>query len=81
VITRRHVADGRPFVCELTAAGELQVERARRAAALFIDQELTPFSDEELRQTREQMDRMREYLLSLDPAAIVRQVEAPAGSG
>ena len=76
VITRRHIADGRSFVCALTADGHRQLEQARRAAALFIDRQLEPFTDEELRQTREQMDRMREHLLSLDPAAIARQAEA-----
>lgn len=76
VQTRRHNADGRSFVCDLTAAGHRQVERARRGAALFIDQQLSPFTDEDLRQTREQMDLMRAHLLTMDPDAIVRQAEA-----
>lgn len=73
--TRRNHADGRSFVCELTATGHRQVERARRGAALFIDRQLAPFSDEELRTTREQMDRMRQHLLTMEPDAIARQAE------
>lgn len=74
--TRRHVVDGRSFVCELTANGHRQVERARRAAALFIEQQLAPFTDDELRQTRELMDRMRQHLFTVDPAAIARLAKA-----
>ena len=74
IVTRRHHADGRSFVCALTETGLIRLERARRAAALFIDQQLEPFSDEELKDTRQLMDRMREHLLTIDPDEIATRI-------
>jgi DNA-binding MarR family transcriptional regulator len=85
IATRRHQADGRSFVCSLTASGLSRLQGARRAAALFIDRQLEPFSDGELQETRRQMDRMREHLLTIDPDLIAAQVgrggREPAAAG
>jgi DNA-binding MarR family transcriptional regulator len=85
ITTQPHRVDGRSFVCALTGSGYDRLERARRAAALFIDRQLSPFSDEDLQETRRQMDRMREHLLTIDPDDVAAQVgfgaNAPAAAG
>ncbi|NNK38077.1 MAG: MarR family transcriptional regulator [Xanthomonadales bacterium] len=75
IATRPNEADGRSFVCTLTDSGYHRLEQARRAAALFIDRQLEPFSDQELQETRRQMDRMREHLLTIDPDAVAAQAD------
>ncbi len=76
--TRAHARDGRSFVCTLTPAGESLLERARAAASAFIQEQLAPFGDEELADTRRQMERMRRHLQTLDPDAIVRRTQEPS---
>lgn len=71
--TRHNEQDGRSFVCELTSDGLGLLRRARGAAALFIDAQLAPFDDATLRETEEQMNRMRSHLLTIDPDAIFEQ--------
>ena len=77
--TREQEKDGRSFVCHLTATGTEALNRARAAASLFIDEQLAPFSDTELRQTEQQMNRMRSHLLTIDPETISAQVLRRAG--
>ena len=71
--TRAHARDGRSFICQLTPKGETLLLRARTAAAAFIEEQLAPFDDAELEYTRQQMERMREHLGSIDPEAIIRR--------
>lgn len=70
LVTREQEHDGRSFVCELTPAGAELLKEARAAAALFISEQLAPFSDAELRQTENQMERMRSHLQTIDPVAV-----------
>ena len=74
IATRVHEHDGRSFVCELTDEGRALFRQARLAAALFIDQQLAPFGDEELRQTEEQMNRMHRHLKTIDPEHLAERV-------
>jgi DNA-binding MarR family transcriptional regulator len=62
--------DRRSYTVSLTAAGEHALAGAQRAAAAFIDRQLAPFDDDELRQTEAIMNRMRDHLLTLDPDRI-----------
>ncbi len=70
VRTRSHETDGRSFYCELTPSGRRLFENARKAASRFIAEQLSPFSDDEVRDTREMMTRMRSHLETLDPRSI-----------
>ncbi len=65
--TRANEVDGRSFVCVVTRAGTRRLERARRAAALFVHEQLSPFSDTDLRRTEAQMATMQEHLKTIDP--------------
>jgi DNA-binding MarR family transcriptional regulator len=67
---RPHPTDGRSFVCELTPNGRTLFQLARAAAARFITEQLAPFSDRQLADTRDQMTRMRAHLDAIDPHAI-----------
>ena len=71
--------DGRSYVCELTSSGTALLKSARSAAAMFIDQQLAPFSDSELRDTEKQMNRMRRHLETIDPQAIANRAIAIRG--
>ena len=71
--TRHNEQDGRSIVCELTPDGRELLKKARGAAALFIDAQLTPFDDATLRETEDQMKRMRSHLQTIDPDAIFEQ--------
>ncbi len=72
--TRSHERDGRSFICELTSAGSDLLRQARSSAAIFIDQQLAPFDDTELKHTETQMNTMRMHLQTIDPPAIARRV-------
>ena len=72
--TRHHEKDGRSFVCELTPDGNELLRKARSAAALFIERQMTPFDEEELRDTERQMNRMHVHLKTIDPDAIAESV-------
>lgn len=81
ISTRRHEADGRSFVCVMTAEGQALMNQARHAASRFIAAQLSPFDEKALRQTERQMNEMREHLLSVDPDAIAAEVLALHGDG
>ncbi len=68
--TRANETDGRSFLCVLTRSGSRRLDRARRAAALFIREQLTPFSDADLRRTEAQMATMHAHLKTIDPDAL-----------
>lgn len=68
--TRSNEQDGRSFFCELTSPGNALLDRARQATAVFIDQQLAPFSDDDLRLTETHMNRMRSHLQTIDPDMI-----------
>jgi DNA-binding MarR family transcriptional regulator len=68
--TRNNEHDGRSFFCELTSSGKEVLDRARRATAVFIDQQLAPFSDDDLRLTERHMSKMRSHLQTIDPDTI-----------
>lgn len=70
VITRPTPSDGRSFICELTRDGEHLLNAAKNGAALFIDAQLSPFNEDEMRNIEETMRRMRTHLQTLDPVAI-----------
>lgn len=70
ISTRRTLCDRRSFVCELTPAGLKLFESARSAAALFIEEQLSPFDEDEMRSIEDQMRRMKAHLETLDPVAI-----------
>lgn len=70
IVTRHKLSDKRSFVCELTPAGSRLFESARKGAALFIDAQLAPFDEDEMRAMEETMHRMRAHLQTLDPVAI-----------
>lgn len=76
--TREQQHDGRSFVCYLTPAGKQQLLQARRATMMFVNEQLAPFSDRELQQTENQMNRMRSHLQTIDPATISAKVLASA---
>ncbi len=69
--TRDNETDGRSFVCELTAAGERRLARARSAAAHFIEQQLAPFDDQTLVTTEATMRCMAVHLGTIDTDAIL----------
>ena len=70
IVTRHKLSDKRSFVCELTPAGLRLFESAKTGAALFIDEQLSPFNEDEMRSIEEVMHRMRAHLQTLDPIAI-----------
>lgn len=72
--TRHNDHDGRSFVCRLTAPGQTLLGQARSAAALFIDEQLSPFDDEALRDTERRMTRMHAHLQTIDPDAVAARV-------
>lgn len=74
IVTRPTPSDGRSFVCELTPAGLRLFDAARKGAALFIDAQLSPFNEDEMRNIEETMHRMRAHLQTLDPVAIASRV-------
>jgi DNA-binding MarR family transcriptional regulator len=74
--TRANATDGRSFVCVLTRAGSRRLDRARRAAALFIREQLAPFDDADLTRTETQMATMRAHLMTIDPDEIAARVAA-----
>lgn len=74
ITTRHNELDGRSIVCRLTRPGQALLEQARSAAALFIETQLAPFDDAELRDTEKQMHRMRSHLQTIDPDMIAGQV-------
>lgn len=70
VTTRRNQEDGRSFLCELTGEGRDLLARAQSAAALFIEEQLSPFDDATLERTERLMNQMRSHLETMDPDAI-----------
>lgn len=74
--TRANAMDGRSFVCVLTRAGSRGLDRARRAAALFIREQLAPFDDADLERTETQMATMRAHLMTIDPDVIAARAAA-----
>ena len=74
--TRANEADGRSFFCVLTRAGSRRLNRARDAAALFISEQLAPFTDIDLRRTEKQMATMQVQLKTIDPDAIAAEATA-----
>ncbi len=76
VRTRANAADGRSFFCVPTRAGSRRLEEARRAAALFISEQLAPFADADLRRTEKQMATMHQHLTTIDPDAIAARAAA-----
>ena len=72
--TRVNEHDGRSFVCEMTDQGRTVFRQARLAASLFIDQQLAPFSCDELRQSEDQMNRMRRHLMTIEPEHLAERV-------
>lgn len=77
VRTEPHDQDGRSFICHLTPQGQALLAEARRAAALFIEQQLAPFDESQLRQTEQTMQQMQAHLSTLDPEAIATQARKP----
>ncbi len=73
ITTRHNEQDGRSIVCHLTGLGHALLDQARAAAALFVETQLAPFDDDELRDTENQMNRMRSHLKTIDPGTIVSQ--------
>jgi len=73
ITTRHNEQDGRSIVCSLTSDGQVLMDKARSAAAVFIETQLGPFDDATLRQTEDQMNRMRSHLQTIDPDAIAEQ--------
>lgn len=69
--TRDNESDGRSFVCELTAAGQRRLARARSAAASFIEQQLAPFDEETLLDTKATMERMAAHLSTISVDAVL----------
>lgn len=80
IATRRDEHDGRSFVCELTERGHQQLSRARRAAAMFIGEQLAPFDDATLQTTASTMNAMRAHLQTLDPDVLVAGLSRPGGA-
>ena len=76
IVTRPSPNDRRSFVCELTSAGTRLFDTARRAAALFIEEQLSPFTESEMRDIEETMHRMRSHLQTLDPVSIASHAKA-----
>ncbi len=74
--TRANAADGRSFVCVLTRAGSRGLDKARRAGALFIREQLAPFDDVDLKRTEKQMATMRAHLMTMDPDDIAARAAA-----
>lgn len=74
ITTRHNEQDGRSIVCHLTGPGHVLLDQARAAAVLFVETQLAPFDDDELRDTENQMDRMRSHLHTIDPDLIVSQI-------
>ena len=72
--TRVNSRDGRSFLCELTQEGEELFAEARAAASLFIHEQLAPFDDQQLEQTKRLMDQMRRHLETLSPETIAARV-------
>ncbi len=70
IITRQTQSDKRSFVCELTPAGKKLLEAAKNAAALFIEEQLSPFDEDEMQSIERKMRRMKAHLETLDPVAI-----------
>ncbi|MDJ0758938.1 MAG: MarR family transcriptional regulator [Woeseiaceae bacterium] len=70
IVTRQTLRDRRSFVCELTPAGRKLFEAARSAAALFIEEQLSPFDADEMRNIEDKMRTMKAHLQTLDPVAI-----------
>ena len=72
--TREHEADGRSFVCELTAAAIGLLAAADEAARTFISEQLAPFDEASLRDVGDMMRRMADHLATLEPDAIANKV-------
>ena len=70
IVTRKTLCDRRSFVCELTPAGKELLEAAKYAAALFIEEQLSPFDEDEMQNIERQMRTMKAHLETLDPVAI-----------
>ena len=76
IVTRQRQGDRRSFVCKLTPAGLKLFEGARTGAALFIEEQLSPFDEQEMQSIEEQMRRMQSHLKTLDPVAIAMRAGA-----
>lgn len=73
IATEPHGRDGRSFVCRLTKGGRTVLSEARGAAALFIERQLAPFDDAELRDTERTMTQMHAHLQTIDPADVAAE--------
>ena len=74
--SRLNERDGRSFLCLLTADGRAVLERARAAASLFIEAQLSPFNDAELAETESMMRHMRSHLEAMDTDAMLASIES-----
>lgn len=79
--TRAHPDDGRSIVCRLTPSGANLLRRARRASSAFIREQLAPFADADLIDTRDQMRRMAAHLETLSPAALAAAADKTRKAG
>ncbi|MDJ0916514.1 MAG: MarR family transcriptional regulator [Woeseiaceae bacterium] len=70
IVTRQTLNDRRSFVCELTPAGAKRLDAAKTAAALFIEEQLSPFDEDEMQSIERKMRAMKTHLETLDPVAI-----------
>lgn len=64
--------DRRVTFCRLTREGRRRLAKAQRAAALFVEYQLAPFSDEECAVVEDVMRRMLRQLESMDPRALAK---------
>lgn len=68
--TRQLETDGRSFVCELTPKGARLLSEAKAGAAFFIQEQLAPFNEGDMRAIRRTMTEMQEHLKTMDPISI-----------
>ena len=81
LVRKPHSEDGRSLICSLSEAGQHTLTLARRAAAVFIDQQRAPFDDEAVARIEQDMRRMTQHLQTLDPQAIAQQAMNTAERG
>ena len=66
--------DGRSFFLRLSPSGKEIVERAKCAAKTFIDEQLSPFSDNEIEEVGALMRKMRTHLNHMNVTSILAQI-------
>lgn len=77
VLMSPNPVDGRSQRCRLGSGVAARLAAARQAAAVFVNQQLAPFSDDELKATEVQMARMCESLERMDVLAIANAIPQP----